>query len=59
MYIYFFPFFIIIFLAMLGLCCFMDFSLVVASGLLMVGTSFVAEHRLSGTQASAVEAPGL
>ena len=57
MYIYFFPFFI--FLAMLGLCCFMDFSLVVASGLLMVGTSFVAEHRLSGTQASAVEAPGL
>ena len=57
----------LLFLAVLGLGCCVGFSLVAVSrgyspivehGLLIVVASLVAEHRLEGTQASAVEAPG-
>ena len=37
----------------------MDFSLVAMHGLLIVVASLVAEHRLSGTQASVAVAQGL
>ena len=36
-----------------------DYSLVVALGLLITVASLVAEHRLEGSRASAVAAPGL
>ena len=58
--------FIYLFLAMLGLHCCMDFSLVAASeatlvmhGLLTAVAFPVAEHRLYGTWASVVAIPGL
>ena len=53
--------------AVLGLCCCVGFSLVVASGgcslvvvhELIAVTSLIVEHRLQGMQASVVVAPGL
>ena len=57
-----------LFLPVLGLCCCMGFpldavsrgySLVVMPGLLIAVASLIVEHRLQGTQASVVEAPGL
>ena len=56
------------FLAVLGLCCCVGFSLVVASrsytlvavrGLLVAVASLVAEHRVCGIWASVVVARGL
>ena len=56
------------FLAVLGLCCCMGFSLVASSrsyslvvvcGLLIAVASLVAEHRLYDERASVVAAPGL
>ena len=47
--------FIYLFLAVLGLCCCVGFSLVVVSG----GYSLVAEHRLQATLVSVVVACGL
>ena len=51
--------FVYLFLTVLGLCCRMDFSLVVLSGgcslavvLLIVVAPFVAERGIQGTQAS-------
>ena len=48
-----------LFLAVLGLCCCMDFSLVVLCRLLIAVASLAVEHGLYGTQAPAVAAPGL
>ena len=54
-----------LFLAVLGLCCFMGFSLVAGAplvavhGLLVAVASFFSEHGLQGTQASVVAAHGL
>ena len=52
---------IFLFLAALGLCCCICFSLIVASQgcSLVVVASLVEEHRLSGTRASVAAAPGL
>ena len=45
-------------MAMLGLCCYVGFSLGVMHGLLIVVASLV-QHGLSGAWASLVVAPGL
>ena len=64
----FFLFYSFLFLALLGLRCYMGFSLVAKSGgyslvavrgILLAVASLAAEHRLYGTQASAVAAPRL
>ena len=47
------------FLAVLGLPCCVDFSVVVVQGLLIMGASPLVEQRLQGAQASAVVAHGL
>ena len=55
-------------MTILGLCCYIGFSLVAASGsyslgvvcrLLVAVVSLVVEHGLEGVQASVVAAPGL
>ena len=46
-------------MALLGLHCFTGFSLVAVCGLLIAEASLVAEHKLWGTWASVVAAPGL
>jgi len=51
--------FIYVFLAVLGLHCCRGSSLVVVVGLLTAVASLVAEHGLSGTEASVAAAPGL
>ena len=44
--------FIYFFSAVLGLCCCVGFSLVAVQGLLTATASFVAEHRLEGSDFS-------
>ena len=44
---------------MLGLLCYVGFSLVVVTRLLIVVTSLAVEHELEGTQTSVVAACGL
>ena len=52
-------FFFNIVLTMLGLLCYVGFSLVVVTRLLIVVTSLAVEHELEGTQTSVVAACGL
>ena len=46
-----------LYLAVLGLCCCVNFSLVAVCGLLVAVASLVAEYGLEGTWASVVAAP--
>ena len=48
-----------LFLTVLGFHCWVGFPLVTVLGLLFIETSLVAEHGLSGAQASAAAACGL